>query len=580
MTNTLGKNRSLKYVFLFGVLVGLNMSCNSTRSEKNINYSGVYQNLEFGEHAVGFKIIKIYDKTRYAVNDRNLFGEPIEGNRYRPVYIHLWYPAVSSGDHLTFGEYATFSETNSANLKYTDQEYINATNLHKSRVTNYHGQVPDSAWVQLMEEPVIAQRSPELKAGSFPLLIGHLRSFSTDITNEYLASHGYVVAHIRNRGDYANMQNPDGVARETIDDYRDMEVAMAHLKVEEMVDPNRVGTFGFSGSGFAQVHLAMMNPDIDAIADLESGYFMEGLWEWLNASPTFNNANLNIPFLHIFSDTLSQEEIWLGEFRTMNYSDRYRLILNEPPHHWDFATEGFISAGYLGMRGEIAEPVIESFKISNLYLKEFFDAFVKNETEAKQFLTNDPSENGLDNALVEMEHIPPQYQTPTLNELVYAMDQENFEEVKTMTIQSLKSDTASGLEQQASGLNLLAFKYSRVPDLERTIAVAEILHVIEPGSDAARSQLDNLGYRFLNEGDEQTAIRIFKKNMDLNEGHHIPYYSLGDAYVRSGMDELALTIFEQGLELANEVENYPENLLNAHKRAFKIQIDKLNKVNE
>jgi len=56
------------------------------------------------------------------------------------------------------------------------------------------GTVSDDAWRRLMAMPLLAARDATPAGGRFPLLIGHLRDFSTTVTNEYLGSHGYVVA--------------------------------------------------------------------------------------------------------------------------------------------------------------------------------------------------------------------------------------------------------------------------------------------------------------------------------------------------------------------------------------------------
>ena len=58
------------------------------------------------------------------------------------------------------------------------------------------GAVTDDAWARLKQTPLLARPDAPAAGGRFPLIIGSLRPLSTTVTNEYLASHGYVVAMV------------------------------------------------------------------------------------------------------------------------------------------------------------------------------------------------------------------------------------------------------------------------------------------------------------------------------------------------------------------------------------------------
>ncbi len=58
------------------------------------------------------------------------------------------------------------------------------------------GPVSDESWARLKQAQLLARPDAPGAAGPFPLIIGALRPLSTTVTNEYLASHGYVVAMV------------------------------------------------------------------------------------------------------------------------------------------------------------------------------------------------------------------------------------------------------------------------------------------------------------------------------------------------------------------------------------------------
>src|SRR5436190_18700581 len=148
---------------------------------------------------------------------------------------------------------------------------------------------------------MLADADAEPVKEKFPLLIGMLRPLSTSITNEMLASNGYVVAMLQ-------QANFSSFAQSTLEAIPDMRFAIAFLEKNGNIDKDKIGTFGFSGSGFSQVLFAMNDYRIKAVADIESGIYMEGLFQNFSASNYYTPSKLRAPFLHIFSRDLSKRE--------------------------------------------------------------------------------------------------------------------------------------------------------------------------------------------------------------------------------------------------------------------------------
>ncbi len=65
----------------------------------------------------------------------------------------------------------------------------------------------------------------------------------------------------------------------------------------------------------------------------------------------------------------------------------------------------------------------------------------------------------------------------------------------------------------------------------------------------AESELNELGYRYMGEGETETAIEIFKLNVEAYPGGFNTYDSLGEGYMEAGQTDLAIENYERSLEL-------------------------------
>ena len=203
------------------------------------------------------------------------------------------------------------------------------------------GGVSDDAWARLKATRLLARRDVPAANGRYPLIIGLLRPLSTSITNEFLASHGFVVAMVDGEDDAEPEES--GAALDL--DYRDMEFAIPELRKRPDVHATALGALGFSGSGFSQILLAMRHPDVAAACDLESAIFDDRVLHPLSRGWGYGVTALRVPFLHTYSVPLSKRENRIADFEAMRYSTRYRYLVDAPGmHHWDFATEGMAAS--------------------------------------------------------------------------------------------------------------------------------------------------------------------------------------------------------------------------------------------
>ncbi|MES1221831.1 MAG: hypothetical protein ABUT20_40410 [Bacteroidota bacterium] len=458
--------------------------------------SPIYENLPVGKYAVGFKIITLTDSSRITKPEYNYLGEKNAGDRFRKITIHLWYPAKTNQRKkaIAYSDYCYNHLLSSTNENLSDEQKNAQLTGRRRSVENWFGKTTDEAWKRLTETEMLAQKEEDPIKEKFPLLIGMLRPLSTSVTNEMLASNGYIVAMIQ-QGNFSSF------ALSTLEAIPDMRLAIAYLEKNTGIDNDKIGTFGFSGSGFSQVLFAMNEYRVKAVADIESGIYMDGLFQNFSASNYYMPSKLRVPFLHIFSRDLSKQEKFIDEFeKKTKFTKRYRLLLNQPAlHHWDFAAEGYTSCIFLNNRGTEQANIKRSFEIASIYLLNFFNAELKKDDAAQVFLSTKPLLIQTSPNLWDISIYNSVRPTPDEDEFEYIIRTKGINECLAIVHNTLKDDSSSNIVEG--------------------------------------NVLNNLGYTFLNEKKHQEAIGVFKLNTEIHPENANFFDSLAEGYEVSGDKE-------------------------------------------
>ena len=451
--------------------------------------SPLHGELRAGSHGVGFRTIALHD-----------------ASRDRPLVAHVWYPAAALA-----GPAMTFAEATVAHLEGRPAPERQQREEATRRFFAQFGGLSDDAWTKLMATPLLARRDAEPAAGRFPLLIGMLRPLSTTVTNEYLASHGYVVAMVHGAPPTAT---DAGAGLEV--GYRDMEFAIPEVRKQPFVDARALAALGFSGAGFSQILLAMRHPQVQAVCDLESAIFDDNIMWSLVRGYGYDVAALRVPFLHTYSVPLSARENRIADFERMRYSTRYRYLVDAPGiHHWDFATEG-MAASVMGVRGENGPRLKQVFETTNRYVLAFFDAYLRQDAAALAFLRRDPAANGAPAGLATIREMPAIVPAPTV---------EAFERLL--------------LERGAAAMAEFEAARQRDPD-------APLF---------AEANLNRLGYRLLNQGKKPAeAIMVFRKAVEYYPASPNAYDSLSEGLETAGLNEEAVKVAQQGLAVLEKAD--------------------------
>lgn len=490
---------------MLGLIATLAFTANAIQGTQLVAQSSpLHGTLTPGGYGVGFTKIRIVDSSRPSRAKRDSNGVLFAGDRSRKIDVHLWYPAAkSNAPAMTVKDYITSDLAPNA----TAEDRGGRERSLRSFFGQFGG-TSDTAFQRLLGTVLLARRNASAAAGKFPLLVGQLRPFSTTVTNELLASHGYVVAMTFVQND--NEPRDPALGLEVA--VRDMELAIPEMRKLPYVSPTSLATFGFSGSGFSQILLAMRHPDIDAVADLESAIFNGNMMWPLYRGVGYDVLAMRVPFMHLYSVPLSRDEPRIADFDGMRYSTRYRYLVDAPGiHHWDFATEGMAASAVLRMRGDSATRLQQAFETSNRYLLAFFNAHVKKDSTALAWLRRDPVQNGVPQGLVTIK------ETVALKPAISPYAFENI------------------------------LRYQSIP---RAMAALDAGHAGDPDAPVYQeATLLELAYRVLRFQQPTHAIAVFRKNLELHPGSSNAYDSLAEGLERTGAKSEALEVSRRGLEV-------------------------------
>jgi hypothetical protein len=465
-----------------------------------------------GRYAVGFTKLELRDPTRFDRPKVDRDGRPTTGDRARRFTVHVWYPAAASATPpMTFADYmfSHFADTASEATRRTDE-------ANRRRFFAQFGTASDSAWQRLMTTPLLGRRDAAPANGRFPLIVGSLRRFSTTVTNEYLASHGYVVA----MSDGFQPDTSDaGPGLETA--VRDMEVMVPELRKLAYADPIRLAALGFSGSGFSQILFAMRHPDVDAVCDLESAIFTDRVFWPLSRGWGYNVTSMRAAFLHTYSVPLSRDESRFADFEAMRYSNRHHYLVDAPGiHHWDFALEGMAASTVLGVRGANAPRLQRVFETTNRYVLAFFNAYVKRDSAELAFLRRDPAANGAPAGLATIRELRAVEPAPSVQAFETLINERGIDSAMVTFRAALARDPQAPL-------------FSAV-------------------------QLNRLGYRLLRARKVGESIPIFRAVVERVPGSANAYDSLAEALEAAGQTAEALVITRRGIEVLAREELTPQ----------------------
>jgi tetratricopeptide (TPR) repeat protein len=477
---------------------------------------------ERGPHAVGLKIVDQYDFSRTYLPKVDALGKPTVGERARPLQTLIWYPAESSGKKpMTVGDYSDLLATE------TSFDTPKLWGEWKAWINGMKPTLKDSLWA-VRDAPAVNKK--------FPLVI-YAPSFSAmswenvDLC-EYLASHGYVVVASPDMGATVRVMTNDLVGIEA--QARDISFLIGYAATLPNVDLSEIAVAGFSWGGISNLFAAAQDNRIDALVALDGSMrYYPGL---VKDSGYVHPEDMTLPLLYFTQGAISLEEqekyftskanqgpnvlnAWThGDLITV-----YDMALTHVEHSSIYQRNDEIWKHYPGDRkGDYsrADGIVGYGWVAR-YTLEFLDAYLKHDEAAMAFLKKTPAENGA----------PPHIMTV------------NFRAAKgvPVTFEALR------VEAGKRGFDHLAEVYAEMKKEKPDFKIEDT-----PMYIWATDLKD--------EGHLPEATDVLKLELQLYPDSSDAYDSLGDAYQKSGQNQLAIENYKKALEKNPENSDAKEKL--------------------
>ena len=464
-----------------------------------------------GHYHVGLKIVEQYDYSRTYRRSTDDLGKPYVGERSRPLQTLIWYPAESSAAKpMTVGDYG--------NLMATE------TSFGTPRMT-----ADAKDWISGMTPalamPMWAVRDAPLSTGRFPVVI-YAPSFSAmswenaDLC-EYLATHGYVVIASPDMGVMTRGMTSDvaGITAQA----RDISFLIGYAQTLPDTDMSEVAVAGFSWGGISNLFAAARDNRIDALVALDGSMrYYAGL---VKQAGDVHPEQMTIPLLYFAQGEISLED--QARYFTETSKNEGPNVLNAWTHG-DLVTIhmlGLIHTEHSSMyqRNEKIwkhykevqkadyerEDGITGYAWIARYTLQFLNAYLKHDAASMAYLKKTPAENG----------VPKHFMTV------------NYRAAKGMPA----SFEAFRSELGRQGFDHAPEVYSAMQKEKADFKLDE---------DAVDSWATDL----ITDNHLPEAIALLKLDVQIYPGSGGSYYSLGEAYAKSGQKQLALESYKKSLE--------------------------------
>jgi dienelactone hydrolase len=344
-----------------------------------------------GPHVVGFAVVEQYDHSRVFRLKTETVGQPVHGERDRPIQTLIWYPAQAShAAQVTLGRYFSLSAT---------EDTFSPSPEAVAKSTHETGETLDG------KERMWAMEGATPKAGPYPLLI-YAPSFGSSAYEnvdlcEYLASFGYVVIASPSMG--AHTRAMTGVGLEGVHaQARDISFLIGFAQTLKQVDMSHIAVAGWSWGGLSNFFPAADDDRITALIALDGSarYYPK----MIEDSKEVNPKSLSMPLLFLTAGDMSLEvinkdkvEVSANVLNEMTHSDVFIVRMREMTHG------NFSALGQRLAAGSKDRPVseyseqeaAESYGWMAKYVLTFLDAELKDDPVSAKFLRNPPTMNGV-----------------------------------------------------------------------------------------------------------------------------------------------------------------------------------------
>lgn len=500
-------------IFLLCIFAVLRIPC---FAQKKMLYPGI----EKGKHDIGYQTIIDLDYSRtynlvYPTDTISQRHDP------RPIIINIWYPAqVSKKDkQMLYGDYIKV-ETQDETLK-TFIKRIEDYNLKNSIFYSFYlnklSAEQNKKLKAQQELPVEVYKQAAPLKEKFPLVIYHAGLGGTlndnTILCEFLASHGFVVVTSAFQGnDYKDVNLDWDLERST----RDLDFILNRIKGLPFIDFSKIAAVGHSYG--AQAVLAYRTEDFSPISwlvilDTTMDYSVDGNpkgFERLTEKVYRKINNLDVPML-VFANPMATFRV-IDSLKNSN-----RIYGTIDLEHNDFTSlTSFSKKNGLMNRNENPDTVWTKYTLIANYCLNFLRSNIYGDKSAMEFIASKRPFTNI-------------YEVPKGQKL------------------GIKIPEYVDYTRPPSEVQFQKLVYDKnIQAIDKVISLHE---------DFRNEDLINeTGYDWVKK-DVDFAIHLFNKNVEMYPGSFNAWDSLGEAYMIKGDKESAIRNYKKSIELNPKNEN-------------------------
>lgn len=492
------------------LLIAVVLCCSASLSQAASNFTF---DVTPGTHGVGLRVVEQYDYARsYQGRYDVVTGQPVSGERARPMQTVIWYPAQKGGKPVTYNTYARLSVTEEKfGRSEADITADTATWLRQGRSQNGAEQLAVET-----ARPMWAVRDAKPAAGKFPVVI-YAPSFSAGAAEnadlcEYLASHGYVVIASPSMGPRTRGMTDDLEGIET--QASDIAFLIGYAHTLPQADTSKIAVGGFSWGGISNVFAAARDSRITALFDLDGSvrYWPERVQEAKYVQP----SRVAVPMLYLARQPASLEEIAergkpvVSFLNDMKYSDVYIVTL-PAMEHAAFASDALRFLPAKRFADYSRAEVSQAHSWMARYVLQFVDAYLKGQAGAKTFLANTPAQNQVPAHLLSVTRRLSTGPAPTQEMLAAEASKDGFATLQPLYEAMRKRDAK--FEIAEGSLNDWGYKLLRAGDTKAAIAVLKLATVLYPNSG---NTFDSLAEAYEGVDDKAQAISNYQRSLQLD----------------------------------------------------------------
>lgn len=506
----------------------------------------LWGNLQKGKFSVGFKTTWALDYSRAyntTFSDETAYAQ---NKAPRPILINIWYPALNlPAKTMRQGEYLSFSSRLPQLVKFSKALAEYERGIIAQEVAGKAEKDFDQDEQRLFEEllltPTAAVKNAKAQNGRFPLIIYHSGYGSSIEDNsvlcEFLASHGYVVINSAFQEASGETFNIDASESSRAD----IRYLIEFARRLPNVDWNKIALMGHSGGAHTvNTFQALGNSAADVLVSLDTTQdyhpLSNNLWDNMTGVVL---AEDNIPNMRLPTLVVAGRIAIFEMFDKLKDSERYYLTMQNMEHN-DYISQGIFNRRFAEKLSVLKSK--DSAKIKKLeeelrlaqsgnealcqYLSNFFDAYLKNDQNSKNYLLDKYQNNSFSSPEPKVELLsrgvtePPKYDlnskvSPSPRQLRFVVAEHGVDQTASL-LRRFSS------ESKTSPIYKREFVYSFLDELmeskkEDGLALFKVYEEIIPafGKIITRSFI-SWGKIFLEDGAEEKALSSFRKALFLD----------------------------------------------------------------